>query len=74
MRKPELCICENKGADQQRLCFHYLEFANTLLPKSKYEISSLFCGCTARFVSDLIGNPKNRFSNDEAHFLLFPGD
>ena len=25
-----------------------------------------FCGCTARFVSDLVGNAEDRFSHDEA--------
>ena len=24
-------------------------------------------GCTARFVSDLVGNPEDRFSHNEAH-------
>ena len=47
MRKPALCICENKDADQLRcnreadqpLCFRYTESAISLLPKC--EISSL---------------------------------
>ena len=26
-------------------------------------------GCTARFVSDLIGNPEDRFSHNAAHIL-----
>ena len=47
MRKPTLCICENKDADQprgnreadQRLCFRYIDSTITLLSKS--EISSL---------------------------------
>ena len=41
MRKPKLCICENRDADQlrgsreadQRLCFRYLD--STIPPKSK---------------------------------------
>ena len=28
------------------------------------------CGTTARFVSDLVGNPEDRFSQNEAHFCL----
>ena len=28
---------------------------------------AIFCGCTARFVSDLVGNPDDRFSHNEAH-------
>ena len=46
MRKPKICICETKGADQlcsnctadQRLCFHYTDSTISLLLKS--EISS----------------------------------
>ena len=44
VRKPTICICENKDADQlrgnheadQRLCFHYTD--NTLPPLLKSEI------------------------------------
>ena len=47
MRKPALCICENKDADQlrgncvadQRLCFRYTDSTIPLLSKS--EISSI---------------------------------
>ena len=47
MRKPAICICENKDADQlrdnreadQRLCFCYTDSTIPLLPKS--EISSI---------------------------------
>ena len=45
MRKPTICICENKDADQlrgnrkadhdQRLCFRYLDSTIPLLLKSK---------------------------------------
>ena len=45
MRKPDFCLCENKGADQlrsdceaQRLCFRYMDNTISLLLKS--EISS----------------------------------
>ena len=27
---------------------------------------AILCGCTARFVSDLVGNPEDRFSHNEA--------
>ena len=47
IRKPYICICENKDADQlrsireadQRLCFRYTDSTIPLLPK--FEISSL---------------------------------
>ena len=43
MRKPDFCLCENKGADQlcsnceadQPVCFHYTESAISFLLKSK---------------------------------------
>ena len=68
MRKPAFCICENKDADQLRgnreadqcLCFRYTDSTIPLLPKS------IFCGCTARFVWDLVGNPEDRFSHIKA--------
>ena len=68
MRKPAFCICENKDADQlrgnreadQRLYFHYTDSTIPLLPKS--EISSLWPSS----VSDLVGNPEDRFSHNEA--------
>ena len=31
---------------------------------------AIFSDCTARFVSDLVGHPEDRFSHNEAHILL----
>ena len=65
MRKPTICICETKGADQlrsnceadQRLCFRYTDSTIPLLSKSKI-CSPLanFCGRITWFVSDLVRN------------------
>ena len=79
MRKPAFCICENKVADQlrghreadQRLCFCYMDSTIPLLPKSNFQVSRLLCGCTARFVLDLVGNPEDRFSHNEAQIFWF---
>ena len=76
VRKPAFFICENKDADQlrgnceadQNLCFRYTDSKIPLLPKSK--ISSIFYSCTACFVWDLVENPEDRFSHNEAHILL----
>ena len=80
VRKPAFCICKNKEADQlrddreadQHLCFRYTDGTIPLLSDS--EISSLyiaiFCGSTVPFVSDLVGNPEDRFSHNEAHFCI----
>ena len=74
VRKPAFCICENKDADyrkaDQRLCFRYTDSTIPLLPKS--EILSFYPSSvtTARFLSDLVGNPEDRFSHDEAHMSI----
>ena len=77
MRKPAFCICENKGTEQlysncaadQRLCLRYLivKYLYSIIPN--FKPLAIFCGCTARFVSDLVGNPEDRFSHDAAHIL-----
>ena len=70
MRKQAFCLCENKGADQlrgnreadQRLCFRYADSTIPLLLKS--ESSSI--QPPSADVSDLGGNPEDRFSQNEA--------
>ena len=70
VRKLAFCIRKNKDADQlhgnreadQRLYFPYLKSTIPLLPKSE----AIFCGCTARFVSDLVG----MFSRVTAHIRM----
>ena len=80
-RRPVFCICENKDADQlrgnreadQRLCFRYIDSTIPLLPKSQnFKPLANFCDYTAQFVSDLVGNPEDRFSQNEAHILYQP--
>ena len=79
MRKPDFHICENKDADQlrgsreadQRLCFRYTDTSIPLLSKPENsKLLAIFCGCTVRFVWDLVGNPEDRFSHNEAHYVL----
>ena len=72
MRKPAFCIYED--ADQlnyreadQHLCFRYTDRTIPLLPKCEISI----CGCTARFVSDLVGNPEDLFSHNGAHTCMY---
>ena len=31
---------------------------------------AIFCDCTARFVSDLVGNPEDRFSHNESQIII----
>ena len=79
MRKAGLCICENKDADQlrgnreadQRLCFRYTDSTIPLLYIRNFKPLAILCGCTARFVSDLVGNSEDRFSHNEAQMSVF---
>ena len=73
MRKPAFCICKNKDTDReadQRLCFRYTESTIPLLPILNFKPLAIFCGCTVRFVSDLVGNPEDRFSHNDAHMVV----
>ena len=73
MRKPTICICENKGADQlrgnrevdQRLCFRYTDSTLPLLFKS--EISS-FQPASVTLQPDLCQTCS------ETTLLVFPRD
>ena len=76
MRKQAFCICENKDADQirgnreadQRLCFRYTDSTIPLLSKSKMlKPLAIFSDCPVRFMLDLVGNPEDWFSHNEAH-------
>ena len=73
------CICENKDADQlrgnreadQRLCFRYIGSTIPQLSKSNdFKPLAIFCGCTAQFVSDLVENPEDQFSHNEAQLII----
>ena len=75
MRKPTFSILENKGADQPcgngtfiftKYLIEFLKFLNLKLPASSLAI---FCICTARFVSDLVGIFEYLFSHDVAQIL-----
>ena len=70
MRKPFLCLCENKGAyqlrgkreDDQRICFRYTDSSS--IPN--FKLLAFFCDCTGRFVSDLVRNPEDLCSHGVA--------
>ena len=67
MRKLTFCICESKGTDQlrvsragdQRLCFRYIDTSSSKI--QNFKSLPIFCGHPPRFVSDLVGNPEDRF-------------
>ena len=61
MRKQDFCICENKDADQLR------SGDPSTSEIQNFEPLAIFSDCVARFVSDLVGNPEDRFSDLAAH-------
>ena len=75
LRKPALFIYENKGTDQ--LCVSCVVTAQlisafvftTLVVQSLYfqNLLSIFYGCTALVILDLLRNLKDRLSCDAAH-------
>ena len=78
MRKPAFCICENKAAGQS--CAVTMQMISafvyaTKMVQSLYflnwkiETLTIFCGCTARFVSDHLGNLEDRLYHDAVHLL-----
>ena len=72
MRKPAFCMCENKGSVTAKLISAFV-FA-TQIVQSPYlrnsKLLAIFCGCTAWFVSDLVENPEDQFSHNEAQILM----
>ena len=73
VRKPAFCICENTDADQLRSTFvsaalivQSLYFLNT----NDFKPLAILCGRTAWSVCDLVGNPEDRFSHNEAHIKV----
>ena len=65
MRKPAFFICESKDTDQ-------LHIDSTIPLLSKYKVSSILailCGCRDWFVCDLVGNPEDWFSHNEAQIM-----
>ena len=79
MRKPDFAYAQNKDADQlrgypepdQRLCFRYIDSTIPLLSLIRnFKLLAILCGCTAWFVWDLVGNPVDRFSHNEAQIPI----
>ena len=78
MRKPG---CKNKDADQLRgnreadqcLYFRYTDRPynpSTSLIRN-FKPLAIFCGLTAWFVSDLVGNPEDLISHNEAQIRMY---
>ena len=62
MRKSFFLICAD-----QRLCFPtWIVHSSTSVIRN-FKPLTIFCDCTARFVSDLVGNIEDGCSRDTAH-------
>ena len=76
MRKPDFCLCENKGTDQLRSYISASVFTTLVVQflfhlNPKVQASSLHsCDCTGRFVPHLVGNPVDQFSRVVAHIYI----
>ena len=79
LRKPDFCICENKGANQlcsnctadQRLCFFATRLVQFFFYLSQnFKPLACFCVCTDRSMLHLVVNPVDQFSRVAAHIIL----
>ena len=79
VRKPAFCICENKDADplrinycaaDQRRWFRYTDSTIPLLPISEFQAPSHLLWLYSLICVGLVGNPKDRFSHNKAHFVI----
>ena len=62
------CTADGKCTADHCLCFRFSDSTVPLLLKfEKSSVWPFFCDCTGRFVSDLVRNPKDRFSRVMAY-------
>ena len=70
MRKPVFSYAKTNAqiscaVTDQRFCFRHKDSSQIQNFKTL-----VICGCTARFVSDLVGFSEYRFSLDETHIVM----
>ena len=56
MSKPAFCICDI-----------HVDSTIHLLPRYEIKPLTILCGFTAQLMSDIVGNPEDRFYRDEAN-------
>ena len=72
MRKPDFCLCKNKGVDHlcsncttdQGLCFHNKDSTMPHLFSTyirNFKLLAFICDCTGCFVSEMARNPEDHF-------------
>ena len=59
----------NSEADQ-RLSFGYMDSVIPFYLNPNFKSLAIFCTCIAWFVSDLVGNPEDQFSHNEAQLKV----
>ena len=59
-----------RASDQHLCCSLLRQYNTSSFYIQNFKTLASFCGCTARFESQLVGNPSDRFSRDVAHILL----
>ena len=71
--KAQIIFAVNSEADQL-LCFRYMDSTIPLLSKSKqtFQCLTISCACTARFVSDQVENPEDRFFSRPVSYMFVP--
>ena len=70
MRKRDYHLCVNKGADQLISAFVCATRIVLISKKmQKFKLLACYCDCIGRFVSELVGNPVDRFSRVAAKMI-----
>ena len=77
MKNRLFAYAKNIGANQlrdyhtvdQRLWFRYIDSTFFSFLDPKFKPLSISIGCTARFVSDMVGNAEDMFSHDAARLI-----
>ena len=71
MRKPFFAYAKTKAQISAFVSATWIEKILYLLSLLRnFKPLAVFCGCSLRFVSDLVGNLENRFSHNEAQMTI----
>ena len=70
MRKPAFCIFKKQRC--RSALFSHMQ-KNAYFLNLNFKSLAIFCGCAARFVSDLVENHEDRYSHDAAQLCIGGG-
>ena len=79
VRKPVYAICEQKRqislasaqSDQCLCCSLPGQHITSTCYSRNFKTLAILCGCACRFEFNLVANPEDRFSHDEAHKFAY---